>query len=68
MIIQITKEQLKAIIDMTDDTEAMLGNGDMEGGVDGDNDRIWNHRCILIRRMLNKNKVDHNGIIVQKEK
>ena len=53
MKIEITKEQLKAIIEITNDISAMIGCATT---VDGFNqDDIWNRQIKLIDAMLNKN-------------
>lgn len=50
MKIEITEAQLKAIISMKDDMEAMLGNGEKQ-------DKIWNGYIRLVERVLKKNKI-----------
>jgi len=47
MEIKITKAQLKAIIEMTNDVSAMIGCGDY--------DKMWKKYIRLIDKMLKKN-------------
>lgn len=49
MKIDVTPAQLKAIQQLTDDCESMLGAGEEEA------DAVWNHHIQLIDRMLEKN-------------
>lgn len=49
MKLDVTEAQLKAIVGMKDDTEAMLGGGDKDA------DQEWKRRVGLINRMLEKN-------------
>lgn len=48
MIIEVTKAQLDAIINLKEDAKSMLGGSD--------NDAEWNRYILLIERMLKKNK------------
>lgn len=50
MKIEITKQQLEAIINMADDMSAMTGGGD--------NDEIWRKNIKLIDKMLKKNGIE----------
>lgn len=46
--LDITKNQLRAIIEMRDDMKSMIGNGEKR-------DDTWNKNIRLIDRMLTKN-------------
>jgi len=52
MKIEITEAQLKAIISMKDDMEAMIGAAD--------DDSHWIKYIRLVKRMLKKNKIKEN--------
>jgi len=49
MKIEITKAQLKAIINLKEDARAMVGSADAES------DKLWIKYIKLIERMLGKN-------------
>jgi len=56
MKVEITNAQLKAICDMANDIEGMLGGGgDIEDPINGDPDKIWIKHLRLIDRFLAKN-------------
>lgn len=50
MKIEITKQQLQAVINMKDDIEAMIGCGE--------DDSHWVKNVRLVKRMLKKNKLE----------
>ena len=52
MRINVTKQQMTAIIDMKDDMSAMIG------GADEDVDELWRKRVNLINRMLTSNGIE----------
>lgn len=55
--VNITTAQLKAIIDMRDDIEAMMGTGD--------SDSIWRKNVKLVNRFLSNNNISPSGKIIK---
>ena len=51
MKIEVTKAQLEAIKDLTNDCSAMVGGGDEK------TDKLWKHRIMMIDKMLTKNNL-----------
>jgi len=54
MKIEVTKAQIKAIIDLRDDVHSMLCSG-------SDTDDSWSNRVNLIDQMIKKNKINEDG-------
>jgi hypothetical protein len=60
MKVNITKEELSAIVSMKEDVRSMLGGAD--------NDEEWSNYVCLINKMLDRNNYDADSFSLRKKR